>query len=393
MKVLSGLDVVERKQFENLFGKNIGLLCHQASVNQRYIHIIDLLLPLHKNNKLRIKGIFGPQHGLWGYTQENMIEWEGYQDLRTGLMIYSLYGQTRKPSQNMLTDIDIFVVDLQDIGARYYTFIWTMALLFESCAEQEIPVMVLDRINPINGSQIDGTLLDMNYRSFVGYLPLTMRHGMTIGEIAKYFQEEFYSDLHLQVVRLENWNRMFYFPDTGSPWVMPSPNIPHWESCLVYPGMCLLEGTNLSEGRGTTRPFEIFGAPWIDGWMLASRMNQLKLPGIYFRPLQFLPTFHKYKDEICEGAFLHITDRMSFKPVLTAVALLGEICRLYPHHFKWKNPPYEFEYEKMPFDILAGNMWLREYIINYKPLREIQEKMDQELREFKRIAENYTIYE
>jgi len=190
MKVLSGLDVVERKQFENLFGKNIGLLCHQASVNQRYIHIIDLLLPLHKNNKLRIKGIFGPQHGLWGYTQENMIEWEGYQDLRTGLMIYSLYGQTRKPSQNMLTDIDIFVVDLQDIGARYYTFIWTMALLFESCAEQEIPVMVLDRINPINGSQIDGTLLDMNYRSFVGYLPLTMRHGMTIGEIAKYFQEE-----------------------------------------------------------------------------------------------------------------------------------------------------------------------------------------------------------
>jgi len=392
MKLLSGLDVLLKNNFDHLSGKKLGILCNQASVNQLLSHLIDILIPYHHNGQLQIQGIFGPQHGLWGYTQDNMIEWEGYHDQRTGLNIYSLYGKNRKPPKELLADIDIFLVDLQDIGARYYTFIWSMALTFEACMEEGISVMILDRINPISGNRVEGTILDPDFSSFVGLYPLATRHGMTIGEIAKYFQEEYYPELNLQIVHMQGWNRSDYFPDTGYSWVMPSPNIPTWESALVYPGMCLLEGTNLSEGRGTTHPFEIFGAPWIYGWKISHRLNQLKLPGVYFRPIQFLPMFQKYKNEICEGAFIHVIDKNIFNPVITAVALIREIMYLYPENFTWKPPPYEYEYKKMPFDILAGNSWLRESISNYIPLITLQERMEQDLVEFKKIRENYLFY-
>jgi uncharacterized protein YbbC (DUF1343 family) len=335
----------------------------------------------------------GPQHGLWGQTQDNMIEWESFRDHRTGLQVFSLYGKTRRPSAEILKDLDLLLIDLQDVGARYYTFIWTMALAFEGCIENDSAVMVLDRINPISGNHVEGTFLHHKYSSFVGLLPLATRHGMTIGELARYFKEEFYPELNLEVVTMEGWQRKMYFPDTGFPWVMPSPNITSWETTLVYPGLCLLEGTNISEGRGTNRPFEIFGAPWIDGWNICNRLNQLELSGVYFRPIQFLPTFHKYRNEICEGAFIHVRDIELFKPVLTGVAIIHDIVRHYPDHFRWKNPPYEYEYQKMPIDILAGNSWLREMIDQHKPLNEIGERMNSESQEFNELRKNYLIYD
>ena len=392
MPVQTGLDIIREQEFTPLESRKIGMLCNQATIDSQMQHIIELLLPLHKKNLLDIRAVFGPQHGLWGHTQDNMIEWEGFRDSRTGLTIYSLYGEHRKPTPEMLQGIDLLLVDLPDIGSRYYTFIWTMSLCMEACQEQGIAMLVLDRPNPISGSRVEGTVLDPAFSSFVGLYPLPQRHGMTIGEIARYLQQVYFSALVLDVVQIKDWQREMYFPETGLPWAMPSPNMPLWETALVYPGMCLLEATNLSEGRGTTRPFEIFGASWIDGWQLCNRLNRLPLKGVYFRPIQFLPTFHKFSGEICEGAFIHVTDRDQFEPVLTTIALLQEIVRQYPGKFEWKQPPYEYEYQKLPFDILAGNTWLREAIIGLNPLDKIREQFREEVRQFEPTRREYLLY-
>ena len=392
MPVQTGLDIIREQEFTPLESRKIGMLCNQATIDSQMQHIIELLLPLHKKNLLDIRAVFGPQHGLWGHTQDNMIEWEGFRDSRTGLTIYSLYGEHRKPTPEMLQGIDLLLVDLPDIGSRYYTFIWTMSLCMEACQEQGIAMLVLDRPNPISGSRVEGTVLDPAFSSFVGLYPLPQRHGMTIGEIARYLQQVYFSALVLDVVQIKDWQREMYFPETGLPWAMPSPNMPLWETALVYPGMCLLEATNLSEGRGTTRPFEIFGASWIDGWQLCNRLNRLPLKGVYFRPIQFLPTFHKFSGEICEGAFIHVTDRNQFEPVLTTIALLQEIVRQYPGKFEWKQPPYEYEYQKLPFDILAGNTWLREAIIGLNPLDKIREQFREEVRQFEPTRREYLLY-
>lgn len=392
MPVQTGLDKIREQDYAPLKGRNIALLCNQASIDSQMKHIIDLLLPLRQKKLLNIRAVFGPQHGLWGHTQDNMIEWEGFRDSRTGLTVYSLYGEHRKPTPEMLEGIDLLLVDLPDIGSRYYTFIWTMALCMEACQEQGIEVLVLDRPNPISGSRVEGTVLDPAFSSFVGLFPLPQRHGMTIGEIARYLQQVYFPALHFEVVHIKNWQREMYFPETGLPWAMPSPNMPLWETALVYPGMCLLEATNLSEGRGTTRPFEIFGTPWIDGWRLCDRLNRLPLKGVYFRPIQFLPTFHKFSGEVCEGAFLHSTDRDKFQPVLTTIALLQEIVRQYPGKFEWKQPPYEYEYRKLPFDILAGNDWLREAILDLMPLDQIRERFREEVELFKSTRKKFLCY-
>jgi uncharacterized protein YbbC (DUF1343 family) len=392
MKVRTGLDILRDDGFKALYGRKIGVLCHQASVDGQYQHILDLLLPLYKKNKFRITSLFGPQHGLWGHTQDNMIEWEGYQDPRLGLKIYSLYGEHRKPSAEMLKDIDLMLIDLQDVGARYYTFIWTMALIMQACTEAGIEVMVLDRPNPISGLNSEGTILKPGYQSFVGLYPLPQRHAFTIAEIASYFKGEFLSGIDLKVIRMSGWQRKMHFPDTRLPWVMPSPNMPGWETALVYPGMCLFEGTNISEGRGTTRPFEIFGAPWLDGWKISEKLNGLKLPGVYFRPLQFQPTFHKFAGEICQGAFIHLTDREVFKPVLTALAILRQIHLDYLNNFQWKQPPYEYEYEKLPIDILSGTDRIRQMIDNSAQLKEIQEFIEADCAGFDSIRSKYLLY-
>jgi len=392
MKVRVALDILHDQGFALLKKKQIAVLCNQASVDTHFRHILELLLPHKNRGDFTIRAVFGPQHGLWGHTQDNMIGWEGYQDAETGLTIYSLYGRHRQPTPEMLRDIDLFLVDLPDVGARYYTFIWTMALCMEACQEQGISMMVLDRPNPISGAVVEGTVLSREFSSFVGLFPLPQRHGMTIGEIAHYLQKQYFPQLSLQVIKMDRWQRGMFFPETGLSWIMPSPNMPVWETALVYPGMCLFEATNLSEGRGTTRPFEIFGAPFINGRQLCRQLNQLHLPGVYFRAIQFQPTFQKYQGEVCEGGFIHITERERFKPVLTTMAILQEVIRQYPGDFRWKQPPYEYEYHKLPIDILAGNSWLREAIENLTPLEAIEERMQQETAEFEEIRRQYLLY-
>lgn len=366
-----------------MLSKTIGVVCNQATVDSGLAHILDLLLPLHREGKLTIGAVLGPQHGPWGIQQDNMIEWEGGEDPRTGLPFYSLYGERREPRQEWLQGLDLLVVDLPDIGSRYYTFIWTLALCMKACEPLGLPILVLDRPNPLGGIEMEGTVGLPEFASFVGLHPLPMRHGMTLGEIARYLQSEVYPRTQVQVAEVEGWERGVQFEDFGQNWVMPSPNMPSVETARVYPGMCLLEGTNLSEGRGTTRPFEIFGAPGLDGWKLAEQLNGERLPGCRFRPLPFQPTFQKFAGQACQGAFLHVTDRRTFRPVVTAVAVLQACLRQWPEKEPfWRDPPYEYEFEKLPINILAGNSWLREAIEAQTPLGEIDERMRAECEGF-----------
>ncbi|MCD6374842.1 MAG: DUF1343 domain-containing protein [Caldisericaceae bacterium] len=390
---LTGLDRLVREEFTILKGKRVGLLCNQASISADYHHAIELFFDAHQKGLFELKALFGPQHGLFGHTQDNMIEWEGYKDPYTGAMVYSLYGKHRKPTPDMLKELDVLVVDLQDVGARYYTFIWTMALSMEACVENALSMVVLDRPNPIGGTQVEGPWLQPQFRSFVGWHPLPVRHGLTIGEIALYFKQKFYPKLELLVVNMENWRRFLYFDQCALPWGMPSPNMPFVSTAMVYPGLCLLEATNLSEGRGTTRPFEIFGAPRMDHWTLARALNAYQLPGVYFRPLEFQPTFNKYAGQICKGCFIHVTNRQTFKPFLTGLAILRETLHLYRAAFEWKNPPYEYEYQKMPFDILVGNNWLRPALEKGVPLAELERLWEQESETHLKGLQSFYLYQ
>lgn len=392
MAVLSGLDILVKQNFEPLKKERVALLCNQASIAADLNHATDLFYHASCQNTILLQAFIGPQHGLWGHTQDNMIEWKGYQDPRTGITVYSLYGEHRRPTPEMLADVKVLVIDLQDVGAKYYTFIWSMALCMEECAESGVEVLVLDRPNPIGGLQVEGPSLNEDFLSFVGLHPLTIRHGMTIGEIAVYLQREFYPQCRLNIIKMENWRRGMYFEQTGLPWAMPSPNMPLPDTAVVYPGMCLLEATNLSEGRGTTRPFEIFGAPWIDSWQLVEELKRHQLPGVFFRPLKFQPTFQKYGGEVCSGCFIHVTNRQMFKPFLTGIAIISEIYRLYSEHFKWKQPPYEYEYEKMPFDILVGNDWIRGMIEDLKPLPDMEARWQQEAKSFLNKLDEALLY-
>jgi len=336
--VLTGLDRLEKAWPKELKDLCVGLLAHPASVNRKLEHSLNVFL---KSKKFQLKALFGPQHGIRGETQDNMVEWEGFLDAQTGLPVYSLYGHKRKPETEMLKDIDVLAIDLQDVGSRYYTFIWTMELCMQACLECNKSVIVLDRPNPLGGLAIEGAVLDMSYASFVGQRPLPIRHGMTAGEIANYFKNEFYPSLNLHVIKMQGWKRNMWFDQTKLPWVMPSPNMPTLDTAIVYPGMCLLEGTNLSEGRGTTRPFEIFGAPFIEPDILIKRLREFKLSGVVFRPMSFLPTFQKHAGKLCGGAQIHVIDRNKFKPFKTGAAILKAVRNLYPEQFRWKEPPYE----------------------------------------------------
>lgn len=346
----TGLDALRARGFDLLDGKRFALLCNQAAIASDCLHILDLVSP---------NAIFGPQHGLWGHTQDNMIEWEGRPDPRFGCPIYSLYGERREPDAVWLEGLDLLVVDLPDIGSRYYTFAWSMALSMKACERIGLPMLVLDRPNPIGGEIVEGPQVQPGYESFVGLHSIPIRHGRTLGELALEFQRRFHPNLDLTVEPVQGWDRWQMAQDTGYPWAMPSPNMPTQDTALVYPGACLLEGTNLSEGRGTTRPFEIVGAPWLDGWHLARELNALELPGVWFRPIQFQPTFQKHASEICEGCFVHVTDRFAFRPVRTYVELIQTAWRLSHGRMGWKQPPYEYETEKLPIDILWGSSELR----------------------------------
>ncbi|HTZ19213.1 MAG TPA: DUF1343 domain-containing protein [Dissulfurispiraceae bacterium] len=387
----TGLDRFEHNWPRALTGAKVGLLVHPASVNKRLQHASTVLL---QSRKLEVKAFFGPQHGIRGETQDNMVEWKGFRDRRTGLPVYSLYSETRKPGASVLKELDALVVDLQDVGARYYTFIWTMELCMQAYAETGKPVVILDRPNPIGGSVIEGTVLSPSFSSFVGLRPLPVRHGMTVAEIALYLKNEYYPSLDMHVVPMSGWKRTMWFDETGLPWVLPSPNMPTLDTAIVYPGMCLLEGTLLSEGRGTTRPFEIFGAPFIDPDRLVGRLTGFKLPGVVFRPLWYQPTFHKHSGGICGGAQIHVTDRNKFRPFKTGVAVLKAVHDLYPKQPLWKSPPYEYETVKMPVDILAGTDRLRTEIEKGADLDLMESWWIAECRSFDRkVRKKYLLYE
>lgn len=293
----------------------------------------------------------------------------------------------------MLRDIDALVIDLQDVGARYYTFIWTMELCLQACCDESKSVVILDRPNPLGGKIIEGPVLNKDFSSFVGLRPLPVRHGMTMGEIALYLREIFYPSLDIHVIPMTNWERQMWFDDTGLPWIMPSPNMPTLDTATVYPGMCLLEGTNLSEGRGTTRPFEIFGAPFIDPDKLFKRLKDFKLPGVIFRPLYFQPTFQKHAGRLCGGAQIHVTNREKFMPFKTGVAIIKAIHDLYPDSFQWKQPPYEYETEKPPIDILTGSDKIRKYIEKGLTLNKMEDWWVEGYQSFdKNVRKEFLLY-
>ncbi|HKP14389.1 MAG TPA: DUF1343 domain-containing protein, partial [Blastocatellia bacterium] len=342
--VKTGLEVLLDSRLDLLDGQRVGLICHPASINSRYEHAADLFFD---HPRVRLAALFGPQHGIRGETQDNMVEWQTFSDSRTGLPAYSLYGETRKPTPEMLSDVDALVFDVQDVGTRVYTFVYTMALAMQAARECGKRFIVLDRPNPINGAQVEGNILDARFASFVGMYPLPMRHGMTAAELALMFNREFGIACDLEVVAMQGWRRAMWFEETGLPWVMPSPNLPTVEAAAVYPGMVMFEGTAVSEGRGTTRPFEIVGAPYIEPRRLAERLNRDKLPGCVLRPLHFEPTFHKFKGELCGGLQVHVTDRAAFKPVITGVSIIAAIRELYPDRFAWKEPPYEYVHDRL----------------------------------------------
>ncbi len=388
-ETLTGIDRINKLWPKDLLRGRIGLVVHPASVTGRLEHAISAC---RKSKKFTLAALFGPQHGILGQTQDNMVEWEGSRDPVTGLPVYSLYGNTRKPRPEMLAEIDALVIDLQDVGSRYYTFIWTLDLCMQACLEAGKMIVVLDRPNPLAGHLIEGPLLDPKFASFVGLRPLPVRHGMTIAEIGGYFHKAFYPDLDLRVIPMQGWKRHMWFDQTHLPWVMPSPNMPMPDTALVYPGMCLLEGTNLSEGRGTTRPFEIFGAPFINSDAIVNVLKEFKLPGVVFRPLTFQPTFQKHAGQLCNGAQIHVTDREKFKPFKTGVAVLKAIHNTYPREFAWNQPPYEYEKVNLPIDILAGTDRLRKDIESWKDLDEMEKWWKEETRSFEKIRRKNLIY-
>jgi uncharacterized protein YbbC (DUF1343 family) len=387
--VMTGLDVLMAEGAARLRGRRVGLLVHPASVDRRLRHAAPLL---HEALGRDLRALFGPQHGLRGETQDNMVEWTGFTDPVTGVPAHSLYGEHRKPTADMLDGLDVLVVDLQDVGARYYTFVWTLLLCLEACAEQSVAVLVLDRPNPLGGT-VEGNVLDPAWRSFVGLAPIPMRHGLTMGELARWLRRWSGLDVDLDVVPMQGWRRDQWFDHTGLPWVLPSPNMPTLETAMVYPGGCLLEGTDLSEGRGTTRPFEILGAPFIDPDRLAAALAARDLPGVAFRPLWFQPTFQKHAGDVCGGVQLHITDRDAFRPVLTYMTLLADIHRLWPDTFTWRRPPYEYEHEKLPIDILAGGSGLREAVDGGADPREVARRWQADADQWRLDAVESTLYD
>ena len=385
----TGLDLIDTLWPGDLKGARVGLVVHPASVNSRLEHAITVCM---RSRKFKLAALFGPQHGILGQTQDNMVEWEGFRDPGTGLPVYSLYGRTRKPRPEMLANVDAFVIDLQDVGSRYYTFIWTLELCMQACREAGKTIVVLDRPNPLSGHITEGPVLDPEFASFVGLRPLPVRHGMTMGEVSAYLRDTFYPGLDYAVIPMQGWKRTMWFDQTRLPWVMPSPNMPTLDTALVYPGMCLFEATNISEGRGTTRPFELFGAPFIHPETLVAVLKDFKLPGVLFRPLSFQPTFQKHAGLLCGGAQIHVTDRGKFRPFKTGVAVLKAIHNTYPRDFTWNQPPYEYEEVNLPIDILAGSSRLRKDIEAWKDLDEMEQWWKEETKAFGKIRRKYLLY-
>jgi uncharacterized protein YbbC (DUF1343 family) len=372
-----------------LKGQRVGVVSNPASVDSNLGHIVDRLA---SHPGARLTAIFGPQHGFRSDVQDNMIETAHTEDEMRRVPVYSLYSDTREPTAAMLRDVDVLVIDLQDVGVRIYTYIYTMANCLKAAREHGVKVIVCDRPNPIGGVQVEGPVLVKGHESFVGMYPIPMRHGMTIAELARMFNEHFGLGADLEVVAMEGWRRTTYFDETGRTWIMSSPNIPTFDTTLVYPGAVLFEGTNVSEGRGTTRPFELLGAPWVAAERFAEAMNRRGLPGVLFRPVVFEPTFHKHAREACGGCQVHVLDRAAFHAVEAGVALIEAFRAANPDRFAWTSPPYEYEHDRIPIDVLAGSTELREQIEAGVPARAIAQSWEPATQAFRRLRERFLIY-
>ena len=372
-----------------LKNKRVGVVSNPASLDAHFHHIVRAIA---EAPDVTLAAIFGPQHGFRADVQDNMIETGHTNDPTRGVPVYSLYSETREPTAEMLKGLDALVIDLQDVGSRIYTFVYTMANCLRACRKHGVPAIVTDRPNPIGGERIDGPMLVAGFESFVGQFPIPLQHGMTIAELARFFNEACGIGADLTVVPMENWTRSMYYDETGLPWVMPSPNMPTLETAVVYPGTVIFEGTNVSEGRGTTRPFELIGAPWVNAESLADALAAHALSGVHFRPVVFEPTFQKHAKAPCGGCQIHVLDRRAFRAVESATAVLVEMRAQNPGAFGWRPPPYEYEHTRLPFDILAGSSELRSQIEAGVPVSTIASGWKPACERFDAVRRPFLLY-
>lgn len=377
-KVLLGIDLID--EYLSIFeGKNVGLITNATGINSEYRSTIDVLY-----EKVNLVSLFAPEHGIRGAHDAGATV-GGEIDPVTKLPVYSLYGATNKPTEQMLSNIDILCIDIQDVGARFYTYIYTMAYAMQACAQYNKQFIVFDRPNPVSGNIVEGTILDMNYSSFIGMYPIVQRHGMTIGELALYFNTEQNINCNLTVIKMKNWDREMYFDECDLPWVLPSPNMPTLDTAIVYSGTCIFEGTNLSEGRGTTRPFELIGAPWINSIELANALNSLKLKGVYFRPASFTPTTSKHDTKVCNGVQVHVTNRDEFESVKTSYAMLETIRTMYPNDFQILNSSSN----SCTLNLLTGCSYIKDHSFTLEQQFYVIEK---ETAQFMETRAKYLLY-
>ena len=384
-----GIEHLRQAPPAELKDKKLALLCNQASTDRNFNHSKDILEQVFPG---QLACLFSPQHGFFSEKQDNMIESEDTIDPILQIPVFSLYGQTRIPEARMFEPIDVLLVDLQDVGTRVYTFIYTLSYCLEAARDHNIRVVILDRPNPINGIAVEGNCLAADCVSFVGRYPIPMRHGLTVGEIGRMFNDHFEIGCDLEVVPMTGWTRNMLFGDTGLPWVAPSPNLPTPVSTLVYPGQVLWEGTNVSEGRGTTQPFELFGAPFMDVQKILATLEKAHIPGVVFRPAVFEPASNKWQQTACNGFQIHVTDPQRYQPYTTTLHLLQAVILHHREQFEWKAPPYEYEFKRMPIDLIIGDHTIRKRLEKLEPLDEIEASWQEELSGFKKISRKFHLY-
>jgi len=387
--VTLGLENLIADPPEHLRGKRLGLLSNPASVDGQFNHASRLI---HHFFPGQLKVLFSPQHGFFAEKQDNMIESGHIMEPELNIPVYSLYYDTRIPTRKMFDQIDVLLVDIQDVGTRVYTFIYTVSFCLEIAAALKKQVIILDRPNPIGGTQVEGNILSKRYASFVGRFPVPMRHGLTIGEILQFFNQKFQMGCDLTVIPMTGWKRQMYWQDTGLSWIAPSPNLPTPQSCMVYPGQVIFEGTNISEGRGTTLPFEQFGAPFLDTKKIKVEADEM-IKGACLRPVNFEPTSGKWQGNVCKGFQIHITSTNEFKPYFSSLILMQLIIKHHKDEFNFKEPPYEYEFEKMPIDLILGSKTLRKKLTRLEDLILLSDQWQKELENFKSISGKYHLYE
>jgi len=388
-KVITGLENLISTPRQWVSDERIGLLCNPASVNRHLAHtrrLVDQAFPD------QLKALYSPQHGFFAEKQDNMVESENLVDPDLNVPVFSLYGKTRIPNAAMFESIDVLLVDLQDVGTRVYTFIYTLSYCLEAARDHNIRVVILDRPNPINGIAVEGNCLADDCASFVGRYPIPMRHALTIGELAALFNTHFEIGCNLEVAPMKGWQRNMFFGNTGLPWVAPSPNLPTPVSAQVYPGQVLWEGTNVSEGRGTTQPFELVGAPFMDVRKIQGTLEAAKIPGVVFRPVVFEPTSNKWQQTACNGFQIHVTDPLRYQPFRTTLHLLQAVILHHGDQFEWQSPPYEYEFDRMPIDLIIGDRTIRRRLEKLEPLDEIEASWQKDLELFKEISDGFKLY-